>query len=276
MTGWQQLLNAYANGYFPMAMSRDDDELHWFNPEARGIIPLDAFHIPRSLARCMRKNPFRITTDTAFPQVIEACASEHDDTWINGPIVQLYCELWEQGFAHSVECWRDEKLVGGIYGVAIGGAFFGESMFSRVPNASRVALVHLVELLKQGGYTLFDTQFVNDHLKQFGVVEIPREEYLERLRAALLLSPRLRGGPRGVSQGAADYTPTLPSPASGGGIQACPTTLEKCPISNPSVDTAEFHLASLLRSNTRSVLAGTTIQLPPSISASSCLGDQPA
>ncbi len=185
---WDFLLNAYAKGYFPMAMNRDDDELHWFYPEKRGIIPLDAFHIPKSLAKLARKQPFIITTDTAFPEIIKACSTEHADTWINARIVELYCELWEKGYAHSVECWEEGQLVGGLYGVAIGGAFFGESMFTRKSNASRLALMHLVKLLNDGGYTLLDTQFVNDHLQQFGVVEIPHEDYLVLLNEALSIN----------------------------------------------------------------------------------------
>lgn len=189
---WEMLLNAYASGYFPMAPSRTSAQIHWFYPEKRGIIPLDKFHIPASLAKLCRKKPFAITTDDAFPEIIRACAeinATRKETWINDTIIRLYCELAQRGYAHSVECWQNSILVGGLYGVALGGAFFGESMFSRVPNASRVALVHLVRLLKEAGYTLLDTQFVNEHLKQFGVMEIPRKEYLERLEKALKIKP---------------------------------------------------------------------------------------
>lgn len=186
----EQLLTAYANGYFPMAESREASELRWYHPEQRGIIPLEAFHVPKSLAKFLRKNPFTFTTDRAFPEVIRACAdTERDGTWINDDIIALYCELHERGFAHSVECWKDDLLVGGLYGVALQGAFFGESMFSRASNASKAALVHLVELLKKAGYALLDTQFTNDHLQQFGVIEIPREEYMERLEIALQKIP---------------------------------------------------------------------------------------
>ena len=188
------LLAAYANGYFPMAKSREDKAIYWYYPEERGIIPLDAFHVPRSLARFMRKEPFRITTNTAFKKVIQGCAEvgkgARDGTWINDAIIRTYSELHAHGFAHSVECWEDEKLVGGVYGVALGSAFFGESMFSRTPNASKVALVHLVTLLREAGYTLLDTQFVNDHLLQFGVIEIPREEYLAQLLEAMRVQPK--------------------------------------------------------------------------------------
>jgi leucyl/phenylalanyl-tRNA--protein transferase len=179
----QMLLNAYANGYFPMAEHAEDAELYWFNPRMRGVLPL-ALHVPRRLARFMRTHPFEITVNRAFPQVIAGCA-ERESTWINARIIALYCQLWQSGFAHSVECWRGGALVGGIYGVALGGAFFGESMFSRMPNASKVALVHLAGLLRTAGYTLFDTQYMNEHIRQFGVIEITQEEYMGKLSAAL-------------------------------------------------------------------------------------------
>lgn len=188
---WEILLAAYSSGYFPMAESRDNQTLHWMYPEMRGILPLETFHVPASLAKFMRKSPFTITTNTVFPQVIRACAEIREETWINEPIIRLYTQLWQYGFAHSVECWNEKQtLVGGLYGVAIGGAFFGESMFSRAGNASKVALVHLVGLLKNAGYTLLDTQFTNDHLKQFGIIEIPRAEYLEKLKIAIAITPR--------------------------------------------------------------------------------------
>jgi leucyl/phenylalanyl-tRNA--protein transferase len=178
------ILSAYANGYFPMAESRDDNELHWFYPEKRGIIPLEPFHLPRSLIRLMNKHPFVITVDQAFPEVIQACA-QREETWINDTIITLYCELWEKGYGHSVECWKDNELVGGVYGLALGKAFFAESMFSRVSGASKVALGTLMQLLHEAGYELLDAQYVNPHLKQFGVLEISREEYLQRLKKAL-------------------------------------------------------------------------------------------
>lgn len=188
----QLLLNAYANGYFPMADGREDAEIHWYYPEQRGVIPLDSFHIPRSLAKFLRKNPFTFTTNRAFREVMNACAQRQDEegTWINNTLIDLYCQLFEMGFAHSVECWHEEKMVGGLYGVSLGSAFFGESMFSRASNASKSSLVHLVELLRGHGYTLLDTQFVNEHLTQFGVIEIPREKYLEQLKAALTITPK--------------------------------------------------------------------------------------
>lgn len=182
------LLNAYANGYFPMADSKDAKELDWYCPEERGIIPLSDFHIPKSLAKFLKQHPFTLTTDKAFREVMQACA-DREETWINDEIIDLYCTLHEMGFAHSVECWEGEKLSGGLYGVALAGAFFGESMFSKTSGASKVALVHLVGLLKNAGYTLLDTQYVNDYLKQFGVVEIAKEEYLTLLRKALSSPP---------------------------------------------------------------------------------------
>ena len=187
-----RLLEAYANGYFPMAETRDSDELYWFHPEKRGVLPLEHFHTPNSLAKAIRKSPFTITTNQAFPNVIAACSEPHPsrpESWINPTIIALYTELWRKGFAHSIECWENNELAGGLYGVALGGAFFGESMFSRRTNASKTALVHLVNLLKNAGYTLLDTQYVNDHLKQFGIQEIPRKAYLQKLDAALTITP---------------------------------------------------------------------------------------
>jgi leucyl/phenylalanyl-tRNA---protein transferase len=184
----EQLLAAYANGYFPMAESRDAKELYWFYPEKRGILPLEHFHVPAKLAKFIKAKSFTVTVNNAFAEVIAACAAR-EDTWINDEIITLYNTLYAKGFAHSVECWQEDKLVGGLYGVALAGAFFGESMFSRTTNASKVALVHLVELLKKSGYRLLDTQYVNEHLKQFGIVEIPRKEYLEKLKEALKVRP---------------------------------------------------------------------------------------
>lgn len=186
------LLNAYAAGYFPMAESRHESELYWFNPPRRGIIPLDGFHTPRKLARLVKQKPFEIRIDTAFDAVMRNCAQprpNHPDSWINSRILILYGKLHRMGYAHSVECWQEKRLVGGVYGVSLGGAFFGESMFSKVPNASKVALVHLVARLRAAGYQLFDTQFVNDHLKQFGVIEIRKKDYLALLEKALNVFP---------------------------------------------------------------------------------------
>jgi len=192
----EELLAAYAGGYFPMADGRHNEELHWYAPEIRGILPLDAFHVPASLRKFMRNCPYEVKMDTAFESVIRACAdagtSDRKDTWINDTIIALYCELAAMGFAHSVECWQEGKLVGGLYGVSLGGAFFGESMFSTATNASKVALVHLVEHLKGCGFLLLDTQYVNDHLLQFGVTEIAREDYMERLAQALAANVRFQ------------------------------------------------------------------------------------
>ncbi|MGK2871570.1 MAG: leucyl/phenylalanyl-tRNA--protein transferase [Alphaproteobacteria bacterium] len=181
------LLRAYAHGYFPMAESRDDPELFWLDPETRGILPLDHFHVSRRLARTIRTNRFTVRIDTAFEQVMRACAAPrpgHEDSWINEKIIGLYTALFEQGHGHCVECWQDERLVGGVYGVQIGAAFFGESMFSLVRDASKVALTHLAGRLRAGGFQLLDTQFLTAHLSSFGGVEIPRARYQKLLRRA--------------------------------------------------------------------------------------------
>jgi leucyl/phenylalanyl-tRNA--protein transferase len=182
------LLRAYASGIFPMARSRDELRLYWIDPEQRGILPLDGFHVPRSLRRALRSERFEIRCDTAFETVMRACAEptpERPESWINERIVGLFVELHGLGLAHSVEAWEDGRLAGGLYGLALGGAFFGESMFSRRTDASKAALVHLVARLRHGGFRLLDTQFVTEHLRQFGAVEIPREQYRARLAAAL-------------------------------------------------------------------------------------------
>jgi leucyl/phenylalanyl-tRNA--protein transferase len=182
------LLKAYAVGIFPMAESADDPGLYWIEPEQRGIIPLDAFHVPRRLARVVRSERFEIRIDTDFAGVIDGCASETPNrpkTWINARIRKLYGELFRLGACHTVEAWRDGKLVGGLYGVSLGAAFFGESMFSRETDASKVALVHLVARLKAGGYTLLDTQFTTSHLRRFGAIEVERHAYQALLDAAL-------------------------------------------------------------------------------------------
>lgn len=186
------LLDAYANGYFPMAMAADDPELYWFSPEERGVLPLDSFNIPRGLKRVLPTLPYRVTVDTAFDAVIRACGTltpERRETWINETIIELYNTLHAQGHAHSIEVWAEKKLVGGLYGISLGGAFFGESMFSRAPEASKLALVTLVEILNEAGYALLDTQYVNEHLKQFGVVAMPKEIYMTKLENALSASP---------------------------------------------------------------------------------------
>jgi leucyl/phenylalanyl-tRNA--protein transferase len=186
--GPEELLACYRRGVFPMADSREDSRLFIVDPDARGVLPLDEFHIPKRLARTVKADPYVVRVDTAFRRVIEACAAPgaaRSETWINDPIIDLYCALFVRGFAHSVECWDGDELVGGLYGVALSGAFFGESMFSRARDASKIALVHLVARLKAGGFTLLDTQFVTDHLRQFGAREIPRMEFHRLLGRAL-------------------------------------------------------------------------------------------
>jgi leucyl/phenylalanyl-tRNA--protein transferase len=182
------VLAAYARGLFPMAEKRDDPHLYWVSPEKRGVIPLDAFHVSHRLARTARSGKFTVTADRAFVAVMQGCASPRpgrEDTWINGEILRLYTALAASGHAHSVECWQDGELVGGLYGVKLGAAFFGESMFSCRRDASKVALVKLVEALRRGRFTLLDTQFLTAHLAGFGAVEVPRERYLTLLESAL-------------------------------------------------------------------------------------------
>jgi leucyl/phenylalanyl-tRNA--protein transferase len=184
----QILLRAYAAGIFPMADDAHDPEIFWVQPEQRGIIPLDAFHVPKSLARAVRRKPYDIRFDAAFSAVIAACAEatpERERTWINRTIRELYIQLHEMGHAHSVEAWEDDQLVGGLYGVTLGRAFFGESMFSRKTDASKICLVHLVERLKERGFVLLDTQFTTEHLKRFGAIDVPHEEYEALLAEAL-------------------------------------------------------------------------------------------
>lgn len=182
------LLRAYSEGLFPMAERRGDPTLYWVSPERRGILPLDEFHLPRRLARTVRSRHFTVTADRAFTDVMRACAAPapgREESWINDEILRLYTALHVGGHAHSIECWQDDELVGGLYGVRLGAAFFGESMFSRERDASKVALVHLVDALRRGGFTLLDTQFITTHLAQFGAVEIPRTQYLALLNTAL-------------------------------------------------------------------------------------------
>ncbi len=185
------LLKAYAYGVFPMAKSREDRTVFWVQPKLRGVLPLDDFHIPRSLKKTIRRGTFTITVDTAFDEVMAGCAETtpvRPDTWINEQIVRLFTELYRAGVAHSVEVWHDGRLAGGLYGLAMGSAFFGESMFSRVTDSSKTALVALVAMLKRGGFTLLDTQFITDHLARFGTIEISQKEYLVQLSAALARS----------------------------------------------------------------------------------------
>lgn len=184
------LLNAYAQGYFPMAEKRDSKEIFWFMPEKRGILPLDNFHQPKSLQKFLRKHPFTLTLNKDFSAVIHGCATTRPETWINLEIERSYQALHRLGYAHSIECWNQAgHLVGGLYGIALQGAFFGESMFSTETGASKVALAALVASLIESGYILLDTQYVNSHLLQFGVTEIPKEIYQEKLAAALEVTP---------------------------------------------------------------------------------------
>lgn len=192
------LLKIYASGIFPMADDANDPTLFWVDPEERGILPLDTFYVSRRLQRTLSHTPFDMRLDTAFDEVVAACAAPRLDrptTWINSEILRLVSELHRMGHAHSVECWRAGELVGGLYGIALGGAFFGESMFSRATDASKIALCHLVARLRHGGYTLLDTQFVTEHLERFGVVEIPRADYHARLKAALKVKAEFYLGP---------------------------------------------------------------------------------
>ena len=214
----EMLLRAYRSGIFPMAESADDPDLFWVDPKRRGILPLDAFHLPRRLRRVVRQGRFAIRVDSDFAATLAGCAEateKRPNTWINAEIVRLYAALFASGAAHSVEAWRDGTLAGGLYGVSIGGAFFGESMFSRVADASKVALVHLVALLRQGGFRLLDLQFVTPHLAQFGAIEVPRAEYRRLLAAALgyrAVFPRGLAGAGGAgAAGAAALAALQPS-----------------------------------------------------------------
>lgn len=191
------LLYAYSQGIFPMG--HEDGEIYWYDPDPRAIIPLDEnFHVPRSLARRIRQGGFTVRVDSAFRQVITACAQPAPDrptTWITEPIIDIYCELQRLGYAHSVETWIEGELVGGLYGVALNGLFAGESMFSRAADSSKIALVYLVEQLRRGGFVLLDTQFMTEHLRRFGTLEISRAEYQQRLRMALITDARFHLSP---------------------------------------------------------------------------------
>ncbi len=182
------LLRAYAGGVFPMSESADDPEIFWVRPQVRGIIPLEGFHLPASLRKTIRRAPFRIAFDTDFDGVISGCAEARDirpSTWINDPIREAYGELFARGHCHTVEAWEGENLVGGLYGVTLGRAYFGESMFSRRTDASKICLAALVDRLREKGFVLLDTQFTTEHLKRFGAVDVPRARYEELLAAAL-------------------------------------------------------------------------------------------
>lgn len=182
------LLRAYTAGIFPMSESRDDPNVFWVDPKERGVLPLDKFHVPRSLRKLVRKAPFEVRADTAFEDVLDFCAEPgqgREETWINEPIRNAMLQLFDLGFAHSLECWQEDDLVGGLYGVSLRGAFFGESMFSRKTDASKVALVHLVARLRLGGFKLLDAQFTTDHLARFGCEVWPSRIYLKQLERAL-------------------------------------------------------------------------------------------
>ena len=192
------LLRAYRLGLFPMAESRESQTLHWLDPETRGVLPLDRFHLPRSLLKTLCRGKFTVTADADFPATIAACAAAREnrpETWINREIERLFIELFHLGFAHSVETWQNGKLVGGLYGASLGGAFFGESMFSTATDASKVALVHLLARLRLGGFTLLDTQFITTHLARFGAVEIPRADYHNLLAQAMDVPARFIASP---------------------------------------------------------------------------------
>ena len=178
------LLRAYVMGIFPMSDGRDDPDIHWVDPRLRGVLPLDGFHVSRSLAKRIRSGRYRVSTDTAFKDVVEACA-DRDETWISQRIQTAYVQLHAQGFAHSIEVWQEDRLVGGVYGVTLGAAFFGESMFSRATDASKLALAFTVHRLRAGGFRLFDTQFLTPHLASLGGREITRSEYHHLLADAL-------------------------------------------------------------------------------------------
>jgi len=204
--GANDLLDCYRRGVFPMADAQDDPRLFLVDPDLRGVLPLNGFHVSKSLRKTIRSDVFEVRIDTAFSRVMELCAETAPDrpsTWINAPILNLYSALNRMGHAHSVEAWLKGELVGGLYGVSLKGAFFGESMFSRATDASKVALAHLVARLRRGGYMLLDTQFVTDHLRTFGVEEIDREEFHRRLEKALLVDAQFGVGSDGGVSGAA-------------------------------------------------------------------------
>jgi leucyl/phenylalanyl-tRNA--protein transferase len=195
------LLRAYSVGVFPMASTRDAADVFWVEPKKRGVLPLDAFHLSRSLAKTLKADKFTVTVDTAFARVVALCAEptpRRPDTWINPDIESAYAELHQRDYAHSVECWQDGELVGGLYGVRLGAAFFGESMFSRVRDASKVALAHLVARLRAGGFRLLDCQFLTDHLASLGTIEVGRDAYVVLLDEALGLGSATTAG-AGVS-----------------------------------------------------------------------------
>ena len=205
------LLCAYASGLFPMANDRHDPTIHWIDPKRRGVLPLHRFHQPKSLRKVIRRGTFEVRIDHHFPSVIEACAEarpERPRTWLNDELIALYCTLHRRGYAHSVETWVDGRLVGGLYGVSLGAAFFGESMFTRMRDASKVALAVLVDRLSAGGYRLLDIQFITDHLRRFGAIEIARERYRRELQRALT-APAVFYSDRGAVVSGTPWMPSL-------------------------------------------------------------------
>ncbi|SDH21003.1 leucyl/phenylalanyl-tRNA--protein transferase [Alloyangia pacifica] len=192
------LLQAYRAGIFPMAEHRDDPELFWVDPRRRGVIPMQGFRISRSLARRLRRDDYEVTFDRDFEGVIDACADRRE-TWINSEIRALFTELHRRGHAHSIEVWMEDELVGGVYGLEVGGAFCGESMFSRRRDGSKIALAWLIDLLRRAGFILFDTQFLTEHLASLGAIEIPRHQYRAQLATALLVKPTLADTPLAAS-----------------------------------------------------------------------------
>ena len=196
------MLRAYRVGLFPMAETRRGQRLYWLDPELRGILPLDGFHLPKRLLRTVLSGPYEVTSNRAFAPVIAGCAAAapgREDTWINTDIERLFYELHRQGHAHSIETWHEGRLVGGLYGVSLGGVFFGESMFSTARDASKVALVHLVARMRLGGYSLLDTQFVTSHLAQFGTIEVPRDTYKALLASAVQASASWPAAPEAAT-----------------------------------------------------------------------------
>jgi leucyl/phenylalanyl-tRNA---protein transferase len=213
------LLRAYSIGVFPMAESRDAKELFWVEPEARGVFPLDGLIVSRSLAKTVRSDRYRVVADRAFEAVVRACA-EREKTWINDEIVRLYGELFAAGHAHSVEAYEDDELVGGLYGVSLRGAFFGESMFHRARDASKVALVHLIARLRTGRFLLLDAQFLTEHLASLGAVEIRRETFRRRLAKALTLPADFCAWPAGRAMSGAEALRRARGPGAGGAVEA--------------------------------------------------------
>ena len=247
----EMVLRAYCMGVFPMAKSRHAGDIGWYDPQLRGVLPIKTLHVPRRLARRVKQQPYRITFDCDFEGVIRACADVREDTWINDGIIALYTELHKMGFAHSVEAWDGDVLAGGVYGLALGGAFFGESMFSTRRDASKISLVHLAARLWRRGFTLLDVQFVNDHLVQFGVEEIPRAEYHRRLAAALDVQASFGGQSSGAAGDSKEPgscssagTAGLSETGSGAGVEAPPVSDDVAGAGASSSDCSGFSLGA--------------------------------